>query len=146
MTVLPITRIGSVLAAITLASSLAACSSQSVDQACLQTNVLLSQVNVTLGHDFNDAVQRGMAGEQVDFDEVLAPIDEAIDQAQSDVSNTEVKDALNGFADAFETFSTDLKNQDLSALAQDGELDDSLNGQTDGLIAAGDQITDICTQ
>lgn len=161
-----ILRVGGSLAAATLTLPLAACSTQSVDLACLQTNLVFSSMNRTLDSGVSNAAQRIIDGEDVSHEEIFAPVHESFDQAQNDVSNREVGEALDNFEEAFNAFesthgaayvatavdalqfvpvSTEYAEASEEFRINGLEVKATVDEYLAGVNAAGEQLRGICT-
>jgi hypothetical protein len=115
-------------AAVTLTLPLAACSGgQSVHEACLQTNIALSATRVALDTNLETEAQGAAQGGDIDLNEVyaetLAPGTEALERAQDDVSNNEVKVTLDRFAEEYQAYVTTIEEADLGTYAAFHQLD-----------------------
>lgn len=151
-------RIGAVVAALALASSLAACSGgQSVADACKIADTTVSEANTEMQTLMSDA----MSGEG-DLATMFEPINKALDEAQSKVTNPDVSKALSSVADEFKGMSDELgdyKLPDMSSIdatdpdamaelealqADSEELAASLEKRAAALTEAGTNLQEVC--
>lgn len=164
----PIARVSSVIAVVALAVPLAACSGgQSVSQACLQTNVALATTFQSIDTDVEAALQKGMEGEEIDLAAVFTPAGDALAQAQKDVSNAEVQEALDAFVGEFDAYAETVEGADWNTFASFNQLDpnsdeyartvdeiesaslelqESIMEHLTGLSEAGDELTTLCNE
>ena len=151
-------RIGAVVAALALASSLAACSGgQSVADACKIADSTVSEANSEMQSLMSDA----MAGDG-DLATMFEPVNKALEEAQAKVTNPDVSKALTSVADEFKGMSTELgdyKIPDMSSIdpsdpdamaelealqAESEELSASLEKRSQALMEAGTNLQEVC--
>lgn len=90
-----IRRIGALLAAGALATTLAACSGgQSVADACKIANDTMTEVSSDTEAATQQFMQDMTAGGEVDINALFEPIGKALESAQSEITNEEVSKAL----------------------------------------------------
>lgn len=151
-------RTGAVVAAAGLALALASCSGgQSVADACKIADSTVSEANTEMQGIVSDA----LAGEG-DISTLFEPINKALADAQSKVSNAEVSDALKTVSEEFTALGTelgdyqipDVSDIDMSASdameqleeaqAQAEELSAALQERSQSLMDAGQKLQEVC--
>ncbi|QIK62543.1 hypothetical protein G7068_04470 [Leucobacter viscericola] len=151
-------RIGAVVAAIALASTLSACSGgQSVTEACKVANSTVNEAT----SDMNTLLQDAMSGNG-DFSKVFDPINKALDEAQSKVTNEKVSKSLKTVADEFSAMGEDLKgykvpdvssidmtapdaSEKLEAMSKESEaVSAKLQKRSESLQKAGTDLQKVC--
>lgn len=116
-------RIGAAVAALALASTLAACSGgQSVADACKIAEDTMTEVVATSQTEAQSAMQSAMAGEDVDLKAIFTPVVEALEETEGKVTNGDVKPALNDFVTEYKAFADTLGEFDMSAFKDIAEL------------------------
>ena len=116
-------RIGAAVAALALASTLAACSGgQSVADACKIAEDTMTEVVATSQTDAQAAMQSAMEGEDVDLAEIFAPVVKALEETEGKVTNGDVKPALSAFVKEYKSFAGALGDFDMSAFKDISEL------------------------
>lgn len=152
-------KIAGIFGAAALTLSLASCSGgQSVADAC---NIANSTVNEATG-DLQSVLSDAMSGEG-DLSAAFDPITEALEEAQSEVTNEEVSTALANFTDELSAMSSTLEGYeipDASSIdpsdpeamdkldqmqAEAEEMTTKLQEQSTALTEAGQNLQDICT-
>ncbi|PRI10634.1 hypothetical protein [Leucobacter massiliensis] len=108
-----------------LTLSLASCAGgQSVAEACQIAEDTMTEVVSQSQADTQQALQDAMQGEDIDLGATLQPVLDALGDAQKKVTNAEVKDALDGFVDEYQTFADTISAIDLSAFQELSDLSD----------------------
>lgn len=116
-------RIGAVVAALALASTLAACSGgQSVADACKVTNETMTEVVAQSQSDAQTAMQSAMQGEEVDLKAIFTPVVEALEETESKVTNDKVKPVLSTFVTEYKAFADALGEFDMSGFQELSDL------------------------
>ena len=153
-----IRRTGALLAAAALTVTLASCSGgQSVAEACKVAQNAMSEVNTNT----SSMMQEAMSGD-ADYAELFKPVQEALADAESQVTNEEVSSALkgvstefNGLVDdlsGFEIPSTDdIDPTDPEAMAKLDKMQEDLTAVSEklqeraqSLQDAGNELTSLC--
>lgn len=152
-------KIAGIFGAAALTLSLASCSGgQSVADAC---NIANSTVNEATG-DLQSVLSDAMSGEG-DLSAAFDPITEALEDAQSEVTNEEVSTALANFTDELSATSGTLEGYEIpdpssidpadpeamdkldQMQAEAEEMTTKLQEQSTSLTEAGQNLQDICT-
>ncbi|MEV8337215.1 hypothetical protein [Leucobacter sp. NPDC077196] len=152
-------KVAGIFGAAALTLSLASCSGgQSVADAC---NIANSTVNEATG-DLQSVLSDATSGEG-DLSAAFDPITEALEDAQSEVTNEEVSTALASFTDELSAMSGTLEGYeipDASSIdpadpeamdkldqmqAEAEEMTTKLQEQSTSLTEAGQNLQDICT-
>ncbi|UOR02706.1 hypothetical protein MUN77_05175 [Leucobacter allii] len=117
-----IRRTGAVLAGLALAATLASCAGgQSVADACAiatDADTKINESNSAITEGFSDLT----SGESVNFGELLAPAQDALADAQQQITNEEVKGAYDKIVTSFSATADMLENVDLSVFQDLAEL------------------------
>lgn len=119
-------RIGAVIASIGLAAALASCAGgQSVADACKVAEETMTDVVTESQTEIQAQMQSAMSGEEIDLNAALEPVQEALKDTQSKVTNEEVKKPLDAFVTEYNSFVDVVKGADLSGMAELQNLDPS---------------------
>ena len=117
-------RIGAIVASLGLAAALASCSGgQSVADACKVAEETMTDVVTESQAEVQTQLESAMAGETVDLNAALEPVQEALKDTQSKVTNEEVKKPLDTFVSEYNSFVDVIKGADLSGMADLQNLD-----------------------
>lgn len=154
-----IARIGGALAAAALTVSLAACSGgQSVAEACKTADNAMQEVNANT----STMLQEAMSGD-ADYAELFKPVQEALDNAESQVTNEEVSAALGDVSTEFDGLVDELSGleipkmddidptdpaamEKLNQMQADMEAASaSIQERADALTKAGQNLTEVCS-
>ncbi|MBK0420786.1 hypothetical protein JD292_01645 [Leucobacter sp. CSA2] len=117
-------RIGAVLATFGLAAALVSCSGgQSVADACKITNDQMESVVTKSQSNVNAELQKATQGEDADIKGAFEPVTKAIKDAQTKVTNEEVKKPLDTFAKEYNSFIDSVEGVDFKQFADLKNLD-----------------------
>lgn len=119
MTEKTIRRAGAALAAAALSITLASCASgSSVADDCAIATDAVNEVS----SDVQDATKQYMedvtSGADADLNSLIAPITEALESAQAEVTNEEVSAALNEVSDKFDTLANSFAELEMPDLSE----------------------------
>ncbi len=129
-------RIGAVVAALALASTLAACSGgQSVADACKIADTTVSEANSEMQSLMSDA----MSGNG-DLATMFEPVNKALDDAQAKVTNPEVSEALASVADEFAGMSEELAGYKLPDMSSIDATDPDAMAELEALQAESEEL------
>lgn len=154
-----IARFGGAVAVAALTVTLAACSGggQSVADACKTAEAAMSEVN----ENTNSMVQEALSGE-ADYAELFAPVQEALSNAESEITNEEVKSALGSVGTEFDALVEDLSGlelpnaddidptapdamEQLNKMQEDAQAaSESLQERSQALMDAGTKLQELC--
>lgn len=150
-------RTGALVAAAGLALSMSACSGgQSVAEACKVANETVNEVNQDTQQIMQDALSGG------DMTELFAPVEKALDDAQSKITNEEVATKLGKVQDEFSAMSSKLEGVEMpdmsnidptdpdamadleSQQAELEQLSTDMQESSEALMAAGQDLQETC--
>ena len=119
-------RIGAVVASIGLAAALASCSGgQSVADACKVAEETMTGVVTESQTEIQSQMEAAMSGGEIDLDAALQPVQEALKDTQSKVTNEDVKKPLDAFVGEYNAFVKVVQDADLAGMAELQNLDPS---------------------
>ncbi|MGO1539579.1 MAG: hypothetical protein ACTHZ9_05150 [Leucobacter sp.] len=164
MTTQTIRRSAALLAAAALTFTLASCAGgQSVADACTIANEAVTKVNSDVQSATQKFIQDSTEGGEADINAIFAPITEAMESAESEITNEEVAAALDKVSGEFDAITTTLEGfemPDVSDIdptdpeamkeledmqAQSEEMSATLTEQSQKLGEAGQNLQEVCS-
>lgn len=120
MTEQTVRRTGALLAAAALSITLASCASTpSVADDCAIATDAVNEVSTDVQDATTQYMEDVTSGEDADLNSLIAPLTEALESAEAEVTNDEVSAALSEVSDEFDTLSNafdELEMPDLSEI------------------------------
>lgn len=118
-----IRRAGAITTAALLAFGLASCSGgQSTADACAIVQDTMTESVNSSQSEVQSAMSDLMSGKSTDFSAIFAPVNKALEDAQGQVTNTEVSEKLDAFVAEYGNYTAVLEDVDLSAFEDIAEL------------------------
>lgn len=143
-----IRRIGALLAVGALATTLAACSGgQSVADACKIANDTMTKVSSDTQTATQQFMQDMTSGGEPDFNGLFGPINEALESAQSEITNEEVSEALDQVATEFNGLSSTLEGFEMPDMSSIDPSDPAAMAELEKMQTEAQELsTDITDQ
>lgn len=157
-------RASGLIAATGLAIALVGCAGgQSTADACKIANDNFAEVQQEVQDNSQAAVDGMMNGEDVDFDSLFAPVNDALAKTQEEVTNDEVKPVVDNFATSIQGLTDELSGLDIPNMAdfdptdpeamaqaeemqaQAAELQTAMQTHTENIQSATTELNEVCS-
>ena len=135
-------RVGGLLAAVTLALGMTACSGgQSVAEGCKVANDAMNDVTQETQANADELMQSMTEGGEVDFAAAFEPVTAGLEKAQKEVTNEEVSASLEKFATEYNGFVELLSGFEMPDMANLDYSDPNAMAELEAFQAEAQQLS-----